>query len=109
MNVQNFRNIKKISISFDEIRLKINPSQFEIFNPNQNSIRLNPRLPIRMNLKEVFNPNKSEIRIVNPQSESIRIIATSDSLELKNLSGFNRIQSLRLTISRIDFISICIE
>ena len=33
-------NPKKLLISFDAVRLKINQCQTEIFNPNQNSIRL---------------------------------------------------------------------
>ena len=41
-----------------------------------------------MNPCEVLNPN---------ESESIRIIPTSDSSGLKNWSGFIRIQSLELT------------
>ena len=34
-------NPKKILISFEVNRLKINPPQSEIFNPNQNSIQFN--------------------------------------------------------------------
>ena len=48
--------------------IHLNPSQSEIFNRNQNSIRFkptyNPRLLIRIDPKEVLNPNESEARMI---------------------------------------------
>ena len=52
------------------------------FGMNQNQsdlIRLNPRLPIRINQKNVLNPNESEVRIIQIEF-SIRTIPISDSL-----------------------------
>ena len=65
-----------------------NPSQSEIFYPNQNSIRLIRAFQfewIRTKFSIWTNPNKSEWLKLNSQSESFRTIPTSDSSGLKKL------------------------
>ena len=75
---------KKFLISFDTNRLKINATQSETFNPNQDSIRVNPCPPIRM------NPNQESI--LNPKnSKSEWIRGQNDSNWIPNLNrSFNR-------------------
>ena len=97
---------KKFSILFNVNRLKINPSsRFLIVTKIQSYlIRLNPRLPIRINTKEVLNPNESEVRTI--QTEFSIQISPNDSdrgfIRIRKLFGFIRIQSLGLTRIKSD-------
>ena len=100
---------KKFSMSFDVNRLKINQSQSEIFNPNQNSIRFIPTQPETSNPNQFGRSSSSEwIRgqndlnwIINPNNPDLGFI------RIHKLSGIIRIQSLGL--SRINFLPICMK
>ena len=84
--------------SFYVTWLKINPRFLILTKIRSDSIRLNPKLSIRMN-------PRSEWFKLNSQSELIRIAPTSHSLGLKNGSGFIRIQSFGLTRIKADTFS----
>ena len=74
-------------------------------NPNSSDlIRLNPRLPFRINPKEFLNPTESEVRTIQTEF-SIRINPNNFDLRfirIKKLFGFIRIQSLGLTRIKSD-------
>ena len=87
---------KKFSISFDAIRLKINLTQSEIFNPNQNSIWFNPSLPIRIKKKK-FGKNLEILTL------SIFIYLKKKSVEIR-LVFENKDRKKKMKIIFVNFL-----
>ena len=97
------------SVKNQSVSTRVNPRFLMLTKIQSNLIRLNPRLPIRINPKEVLNPNESEVRMIQTEF-SIRIIPTSDSSGFKNCpDSFGFKVSDQLGLSRIDFLPICIK
>ena len=67
--------------------MRVNPRFLILTKIQSESIRLNPRLPIRINPKEVLNPNDLNVRVIKTEY-SIRINPKNSDL------GFIRIERL---------------
>ena len=84
------------SIKNQSVSVRVNPWFLIVTKIPSDSIRLYLRLLIQINPKEVLNLNESGVRMIQAKF-SIRIIPTSDSLGLKDWSGFIWIPSLGWT------------
>ena len=61
---KNFNLVWCNSVKNQSVSIRVDPRFLILTKIQSESIRLNPRLPIRMNPKEVLNPNKSEVRVI---------------------------------------------
>ena len=94
--------------------IRVNPKK--VFNlvwcnsvKNQSvSIRVNPRLWIRMNPNQYFNPNESEVGILRIDSDWVFRLNHSD-LGLIWIKNFIRIESLGLSLIDSDWILVRIK